>query len=431
VVLLSKIVFVPLSYIMKRQILYIAFLFVASSLFAEPFYTHVTVNNIRTLQVRIADNPLAIPVIELGSDQSVRISFDEMSYEPKSYTYALVHCNADWTRSSLSEVDYLEGFANGSIDNYAFSSNTTTLYVHYQFDVPNADLKLKVSGNYAVVIAQDNDFTKPVAVACFSVVQSRVTVKGSVRGNTDRELAGRYQQVDFEVGTSGYEVRDPFTELKVTVQQNRRWDNAVTNLTPTYTSSNVQSYTNNRRLIFEGGNQYRSVDFSSEYTYGSGIDRITFDRTFYHVWLFPSESRAERGVEQGYDANGQFLVNRQRSNDVDVEADYMWVHFVVPMPEPYFNGTLCLVGQLFNNQINEQSRMVYDFAQKAYVKSLFLKQGGYNFQYLFVEKDAKTGTLQPMEGSYWQTENEYAIYVYHRPWGERYDKLVAVKLVSQ
>ena len=75
--------------------------------------------------------------------------------------------------------------------------------------------------------------------------------------------------------------------------------------------------------------------------------------------------------------------------------------------------------------------MVYDFAQKAYVKSLFLKQGGYNFQYLFVEKDAKTGTLQPVEGSYWQTENEYAIYVYHRPWGERYDKLVAVKLVSQ
>ena len=114
------------------------------------------------------------------------------------------------------------------------------------------------------------------------------------------------------------------------------------------------------------------------------------------MWLFPSESRAGRGVEQGYDANGQFSVNRQRSNDVDVEADYMWVHFAVPMSEPYFNGTLCLLGQLFNNQINEQSRMVYDFAQKAYVKSLFLKQGGYNFQYLFVEKDAETGTLQPI-----------------------------------
>ncbi len=415
---------------MKRNILYIAFLLMVSSLWAEPFFTHVKVNNIRTLQVRVADNPLAIPVIELGSDQLVRISFDEMSYEPKNYTYVVVHCNADWTRSSLSEVDYLEGFSSGIIDDYAFSTNTTTLYVHYQFDVPNEDLRLKVSGNYAVVIAQDNDFSKPVAVACFAVVQSRVSVKGTVRGNTDVELSGRYQQVDFEVETSGYEVRDPFSELKVTVQQNRRLDNMVTNLTPTYTSSHVQSYKNNKRLIFEGGNQYRSIDFSSEYTYGGGIDRITFDRTFYHVWLYPSEHRAGRGVEQGYDVNGQFLVNRQRANNVDVEADYMWVHFAVPTPEPYLNGALHLVGQLFNNQIDEQSRMVYDFAEKAYVKSLFLKQGGYNFQHLFVENRSTRGTLQPIEGSYWQTENEYAIYVYHRPWGEHYDRLVAVKILS-
>ena len=429
--MLSKIVFVPLSYLMKRNLLYIVLLLISSNIWAESFYTHVNVNNIRTLQVRLKDNALSLPVIELESDQSVCISFDEMSYEPKSFTYAIVHCNADWTRSSLSEVDYLQGFANGSIDDYTFSSNTTTLYMHYQVNVPNDDLKLKVSGNYAVIIAQDNDFANPVAVACFSVVQSLVAVTGSIRGNTDTELLGRYQQLDFDVENSGYEVRDPFSELKITVQQNRRWDNAVMNVVPTYTSSKLQSYKNNRQLIFEGGNQYRSVDFSSEYTYGSGIERITFDHTFYHVWLMPSEVRAGHGVEQGYDANGQFLVNRQRSDDDDVEADYMWVHFVVPMTDPYFNGSVYLVGQLFDNQINEQSRMVYDFAQKAYVKSLFLKQGGYNFQYLFVEKNAKSGTLQPIEGSYWQTENEYAIYVYHRPWGERYDKLVAVKIVSQ
>ena len=147
--------------------------------------------------------------------------------------------------------------------------------------------------------------------------------------------------------------------------------------------------------------------------------------------LSPSELRAGHGVEQGYDVNGQFLVNRQRSYEASVEADYMWVHFIVPMANPYFNGSVYLLGQFVDNQVTEQSRMVYDFAQKAYVKSLFLKQGGYNFQYLFVEKNAKSGTLQPIEGSYWQTENEYAIYVYHRPWGERYDKLVAVQLVSE
>lgn len=416
---------------MKRKLLYIALLFMATNLLAEPFYTHSMVNTIRTLQVRFSSNPLALPVIELESDESVSISFDEMSYEPKSFNYSIVHCDADWTRSSLSEVEYLQGFANGSIDNYEFSTNTTTLYVHYQFKVPNDDLKLKVSGNYAVIIAQDNDFSKPIAVACFSVVQSRVTVKGAVRGNTDTELLGRYQQLDFDVQTGGYEVRDPFSELKVMVQQNRRWDTMVTDLKPTYTSSSMQSYKNNRQLIFEGGNQFRSIDFSSEYSYSGAIDRVVFDKTFYHVMLSPSELRAGHGVEQGYDVNGQFLVNRQRSYEASVEADYMWVHFIVPMANPYFNGSVYLLGQFVDNQVTEQSRMVYDFAQKAYVKSLFLKQGGYNFQYLFVEKNAKSGTLQPIEGSYWQTENEYVVYVYHRPWGERYDKLVAVQLVSE
>lgn len=416
---------------MKRKLLYIALLFMATNVLAEPFYTHSMVNTIRTLQVRFSSNPLALPVIELESEESVSISFDEMSYEPKSFNYSIVHCDADWTRSSLSEVEYLQGFANGSIDNYEFSTNTTTLYVHYQFKVPNDDLKLKVSGNYAVIIAQDNDFSKPIAVACFSVVQSRVTVKGAVRGNTDTELLGRYQQLDFDVQTGGYEVRDPFSELKVMVQQNRRWDTMVTDLKPTYTSSSMQSYKNNRQLIFEGGNQYRSIDFSSEYSYSGAIDRVVYDKIFYHVMLSPSELRAGHGVEQGYDVNGQFLVNRQRSYEASVEADYMWVHFIVPMANPYFNGSVYLLGQFVDNQVTEQSRMVYDFAQKAYVKSLFLKQGGYNFQYLFVEKNAKSGTLQPIEGSYWQTENEYAIYVYHRPWGERYDKLVAVQLVSE
>ena len=118
------------------------------------------------------------------------------------------------------------------------------------------------------------------------------------------------------------------------VQQNRRWDTMVTDIKPTYTSSSMQSYKNNRQLIFEGGNQYRSIDFSSEYSYSGAIDRVVYDKIFYHVMLSPSELRAGHGVEQGYDVNGQFLVNRQRSYEASVEADYMWVHFIVPMANP-------------------------------------------------------------------------------------------------
>jgi hypothetical protein len=33
--------------------------------------------------------------------------------------------------------------------------------------------------------------------------------------------------------------------------------------------------------------------------------------------------------------------------------------------------------------------------------------------------------MEKIEGNAWETENEYSIYVYHRPFGSRYDKLIA------
>ena len=415
---------------MKRTFLTLTLCLLIGVLHAEAWHTHAIDNHIRTLQVRLEGDELALPVVELDGDQRLLISFDEMSYEPQSYNFKIVHCNADWTTSSLSDVEFIDGFYDGIIGDYTLATNTTALYTHYWFSVPNDDLRLKVSGNYAVLIAKNNDFDHLSAVACFSVVESLVGVTGSVRGNTDIELVRRYQQLDFELNTSGYEVRDPFSELKVTVQQNRRTDNAVTNLKPTYTSLNTQSYKNNRSLIFEGGNQYRSVDFSSEYTYGEGIERIVFEQSDFQVLLSPEGPRAQRGLTQGDDADGNYLINRQNSDDSDSEGDYMWVHFMLPMDDPFFEGGVYILGDMMSNQLDTTSRMEYNFNLKAYTKSLYLKQGGYNFQYIYLQKGEKKGSLQPIEGSFWQTENEYTIYVYHRPWGERYDKLVAVKTIN-
>lgn len=71
--------------------------------------------------------------------------------------------------------------------------------------------------------------------------------------------------------------------------------------------------------------------------------------------------------------------------------------------------------------------MEYNAAHNAYEQAVLLKQGGYNYLYAFVRKGDTAASLQPVEGSYWQTQNQYDIYVYHRAWGERYDRLICVK----
>ena len=80
--------------------------------------------------------------------------------------------------------------------------------------------------------------------------------------------------------------------------------------------------------------------------------------------------------------------------------------------------------------MNLESRMTYNAQLKCYEKILLLKQGGYNFVYAFKEKGKKQATLLRTEGSYWQTENEYTIFVYHRGFGERYDKLLSVRSLT-
>lgn len=400
------------------------------NLVAQTHYqTQVFDDKIKTLQVIRPENPLALPIVELGSDENLCVMFDEMSYDLKNFYFKIVHCNANWTSSDLAEFEFMEGFANGQITDYAMSQNTTTNYVNYRFFVPSDDLRLKISGNYVAIIAEDNDFENPVATACFSVVEPLTSVDARVRGNTDIELNGRYQQLEFSVNRKGVQVTDPFSEIKIAVRQNGRFDTQILELKPKFISGNELTYQNIRELVFEGGNQYRSIDFSSEYTYGAGIDRIIFDKGAFRVVLEENATRKGRGVTQGTDADGKFIVNRQNCSDIFTEADYMWVYFSYYCPEPFLSGSIYLLGDLCYNKFDKTSKMTYNFETKCYEKSLFLKQGGYNYQYVFVPKNGDRGQLEPTEGSYWQTQNEYAIYVYHRAWGERYDRLIAVSVV--
>ena len=53
----------------------------------------------------------------------------------------------------------------------------------------------------------------------------------------------------------------------------------------------------------------------------------------------------------------------------------------------------------------------------------------YIYQYLFVPNGSTTGQTAPLEGDFYQTQNEYSIYVYYRPMGARYDRLIGVTTV--
>ncbi len=416
---------------MHKIILLIA-LFVGQYLMAQkPFRTTVFDANFRTLQVGVKGQNFVLPIIELNGLDVIKISFDEMSHLSRTLSYKVMHCNADWTVSQLSTNEFLQGFTTASITDFKRSANTSYLYTHYSFELPNNDMRFKVSGNYVVVIYEDNRDNEALAYACFSVVEPKVGVEAKVRSNTDIEINNSLQQLDFDILTGNYTIRNAHEELKVVVRQNNRIDNAVKDLKPTFMGSSRLSYNNNNRaLIFEGGDEYRRFDISSIYAAAQGVERFEYKSPGYEAFLLSNKINSSRTYQHDFDVNGKFLINYQEHMfDIDVEADYMMVHFELQAPQPFFDGLLYIAGEFNHNIFDANSRIDYDNQTRSYRKSMLLKQGGYNYHYFLLPKAQQKASVRPVAGSFWQTGNEYSIYVYHRAWGERYDRLIAVKTI--
>ena len=116
--------------------------------------------------------------------------------------------------------------------------------------------------------------------------------------------------------------------------------------------------------------------------------------------------------------------------DYEVDADFAKVYFYLPMEEPLMEGDLHVFGELTNWQTSKENQMVYNYEKKAYQLMLVLKQGYYNYEYVFVDKEKNIFDPQFTEGSHYETENDYLIYVYHRGFGDEYDRLIGFEIFN-
>ena len=90
------------------------------------------------------------------------------------------------------------------------------------------------------------------------------------------------------------------------------------------------------------------------------------------------------------------------------------------------DGNIYLEGEFTHDLFNDRSQMIYNPDTRRYEKTLFLKQGAYNYQYLYLPFGQMKATPSLIEGNYVDTKNEYLIKVYHRVQGERYDRLIGI-----
>ena len=391
----------------------------------HPQLTRSLYDGIQTVRLIADDDPLLPPVVRLGGH--VEVSFDAMTHEYTRYVYKIVFCNADWSRNDdLFESDWLEGFNSQPIEDYATSLNTSMLYTHYSFAIPNADVRLLLPGNYRVEVwADDGRNEGPVAEACFSLLDPDMSVASRVSSNTDIDFNQSHQQLTWSLNYGSRNVVDPERELHTVVMQNRRHDNLVWDLPPNIRHANGCEWTHRRELIFPAGNEFHKFELLNTRVAGMGVDRMVWEEPVYHVVLFGSER--PHTYTYAPDANGAWVVRRSGSDDEDTEAEYVVVHFSLKSPR-LAGGDVYVSGQWDNGFPDPRCRMRYDERQGAYEVGVLLKQGYYNYQFLQTDADGR-GHSDRTDGNFYETENEYVVLVYHRPPGERYDALVAYQRI--
>ncbi len=391
------------------------------------YYENAIYNeNIKTVLMYRAGFELSDPIIEMGEETPLLFKFDDLGADVKDYYYTIIHCDAGWNESFIPQTDYLDGFPDNHIDDYALSFNTTFDYVHYEVYLPNENVQFKVSGNYVIVVYEDNDKENIVLSQRFHVVEPRVDIEGTVRRATLDAFKGENQEVDFTVFHENLEIQNPREEIKVVITQNNRWDNAIRNLKPMFIRDNALVYDYNRENVFAAGNEFRYFDIRTTRVNGEGVLSTDFHRPYYHKTLKVDEVRANKKFFSYEEMNGKYVVESQdpETENCDIECDYFFVHFTLPLESVLMGGSVNVFGALTNWNANKSSEMSWNFDTSAYELTLLLKQGYYNYQYVYVPQGASVADHINIEGSFWETENNYQIYVYYHDLASRYDRLV-------
>lgn len=358
-----------------------------------------------------------IKTVQLFPDLS--IEFDDLQDNRNNYYVKLIHCNYDWTKSSLQDLDFLNEYNEFTINEYANSNNIYPAYVHYRFQIPN----VKIPGNYLLILYRDGDKSDLIISKRFFVADNQVSLKKDNSFVGAGTLRTTNQQLNFSINYETIEILNPLESVHVVIRQNKRWDNARMEVKPSFIredASELEYRFFDQDKHFNAGNEFRFVDFRS--LNFPGINTGKLDRTVkpFQLTVQLDKSRSLQAYAQYPDINGEYNIENQDFGEPATSGNYIETIFSLQTSKQ-IEGDVYIIGA-FNNWIrDEENRMTYNSVKGVYESALYLKQGFYNYEY-FVESPQISSDY--FEGSHYETENVYEVLVYYKPFRPNADLLI-------
>lgn len=412
---------------MKTRLLIV--LLFSGTLVSAQIPDHVYRPNIHSVKLFKYGDIYSYPVLTLNGGDQLELHFDDFDADVKNYYYTFQLCNADWTLANLQIFDYIRGFQSVRINTYRNSSIAFTRYTHYQATLPDRNAVPTRSGNYLLKVFRNSDTSDLYFTKRFLVVDNKVQISAQLK----QPFSAQYYQTDQRIlvilNTANARINTLSPQdLKLAVLQNNVWPTAALVDRPTIYRGNYFEY-NDDATSFPAGREWRWIDLRSLRLMSERMQRITDSNNIPHVFVTPDAERKQQVYVFYRDLDGIYTIENRDGNNPYWQSDYAWVHFtyVPPGGQPYPGRDVYLFGELTNYLPNDYSRLDFNREKGVYEKKLFLKQGYYNYSYITLDAGKRITNrfaFDNTEGNFTNTENNYTVLVYFRPFGGRADELI-------
>ena len=376
-------------------------------LLLENYIYEQNIHTVQLYEIRdIPESSLLPAAIPLQQKFPLLLEFDDLAEQADNYYAKFIHCNANWTKSILHDLEFLDQYNEHNINDYEYSFDTRTEYVHYSFELP----RVKLPGNYILMVYR-NDPSDPILTRRFMVYDNKVKLQYGNQLIGLLSMSRLNQQIEFDIEYSDYTIDDPLQSITVHIRQNQRWDNAIMDIRPSFIkpSQNLLEYRHFKaENNFRGSNEFRFFDLRSLRFFGQNVEGVNILQNSVDAQIMDDHPRTYHAYAQVRDLNGQYLIQNQDTRSPEVSSEYIDVNF--KLKSNPVGGDVYVVGTLNNWQKDKPMR--YDSVDMAYTGNFLLKQGWYDYMY-----EVRGDTLETnyFEGNHFQTENQYEIFVYYKP----------------
>lgn len=393
------------------------------------YENHVYLPEIKSVKFHGLEDEKSLPILNLGETGVLELSFDDLRGSFRNYYISIEHCTSDWKPSNLTSLEYSDRFNEDRIIEYENSHNTFQSYTHYKIQFPTKNTQPTKAGNYLLKVYEDADKRRLILTQKFYVLSEKAqVVTDFIPSHID---AQKQQKLNLQLLTHNFDFNNPIQEVKIHVKQNNRDDVMEVLREPSSIQPRKLEYKLPKTLNFGGGNEFRYIDIRSLKLASERVSSINIDEIT-QIELFTDLDRSTQSYAETFDENGRFYIRNSDLMEDELQTDYAWVNFNFKTSDnlPLSNGQRMFVMGHFNHfKIDPIYELKWDEQQKKYTAPILLKQGVYDYIYKITDRNLKN-LNSTVEGNYFQTENEYHIFVYYKKPGTTWEELISYHLIN-